>query len=94
MPGTFSVTRTALRQIRLIPAQTGIQRSISQYWTIANPGPRLRGDDRCFQPCIARQTRSGVAGISMCFMPNSDNASISALVTAGSAPTQPASPRP
>jgi len=36
----------------------------------------------------------GVAGISMCLTPNSESASISALATAGMAPTQPASPRP
>ena len=44
--------------------------------------------------CIARQTRSGVAGISMWRTPNSESASTTALTTAGRAPTQPASPQP
>src|SRR5262249_46160505 len=44
--------------------------------------------------CIARHRRSGVAGISMGRMPNSESASISALPPAGSAPTLPASPAP
>src|SRR6476619_5606889 len=43
---------------------------------------------------IARQTRSGVAGISMCLTPNSESALTSAFATAGIAPTQPASPAP
>src|SRR5947209_665698 len=48
-------------------------------------------------PCavwIVCQTRSGVAGISMWRMPNSDSASISAFITDGNAPAQPASPQP
>src|SRR6266436_1248057 len=43
---------------------------------------------------IARQIRSGVAGISMWLMPNGESASTSALATAGMAPTLPASPAP
>ena len=43
---------------------------------------------------MARQMRSGVAGMSMWSTPNSESASISALATAGSAPTVPASPAP
>src|SRR5438132_1080320 len=43
---------------------------------------------------IARQTRSGVAGMSMCRMPYSPSASTSAFITEGSAPAQPASPQP
>src|SRR5437764_13818094 len=45
-------------------------------------------------PFIARQSRSGVAGISMWRTPSGESASTSALATAGSAPTQPASPAP
>src|SRR5687767_5045555 len=44
--------------------------------------------------CMARQTRSGVAGISMWRMPRWASASTSAFATAGMAPTQPASPAP
>src|SRR6266446_3760407 len=43
---------------------------------------------------IARQSRSGVAGISMCRTPRWESASTNALATAGMAPTQPASPAP
>src|SRR5215813_6572151 len=43
---------------------------------------------------IARQIRSGVAGISMWRTPRWERASTSALATAGMAPTQPASPAP
>src|SRR6202011_4325515 len=43
---------------------------------------------------IARQRRSGVAGISRWRMPSGERASISALPTAGSAPTLAASPAP
>ena len=43
---------------------------------------------------MARHTRSGVAGISICRTPNSDSASTMALATAGIAPTHPASPAP
>ena len=42
----------------------------------------------------ARQTRSGVAGMSMCRMPNSPSASTSAFTTDGNAPAHPASPQP
>ena len=63
-----------------------------------NLTPRPRRDERRLRlnyfPCIARQMRSGVAGISMCVTPNSVKASTTALTTAGSAPTQPASPAP
>src|SRR5260370_27768133 len=47
-----------------------------------------------FPPLMARQMTSAVAGISICFTPNSDSASMSALATAGIAPTVPASPAP
>ena len=43
---------------------------------------------------IARQMRSGVAGIGRSRMPSGFSASISALPTAGIAPTAPASPAP
>src|SRR5260221_10013576 len=43
---------------------------------------------------IARQRRSGVAGIGTSRMPSGCNASTSALPTAGIAPTAPASPAP
>src|SRR5262249_29394822 len=42
----------------------------------------------------ARQSRSGVAGISMCRTPRCESASTSAWPTGGLAPTQPASPAP
>ena len=43
---------------------------------------------------IACHTVSGVAGMSMCLMPNSDSASAIAFITEVSAPAQPASPHP
>ena len=43
---------------------------------------------------IDRHTRSGVTGMSIWVMPNSDSASTIALVTDTSAPAQPASPHP
>src|ERR1051326_992575 len=43
---------------------------------------------------ITRQTRSGVAGMSIWRMPNSESASTSAFMTDGRAPAQPASPQP
>src|SRR5437016_4847618 len=45
-------------------------------------------------PRIACHTRSGVAGMSMWRMPYSDSASMSAFMTEGRAPAQPASPQP
>src|SRR5262245_39346973 len=66
---------------------------------------RFRGNERSFAENfgrrhfawpsrIARQIRSGVAGISMWRTPRWERASTSALATAGMAPTQPASPAP
>ena len=43
---------------------------------------------------IAAHTRSGVAGMSSCLTPSGASASSTALMTAGSAPTVPASPAP
>ena len=43
---------------------------------------------------IAAHTRSGVVGMSICVTPSGASASITALTTAGSAPTVPASPAP
>ena len=43
---------------------------------------------------IARQTRSGVSGMSICVMPYSDSASITALTMQTRLPAQPASPQP
>ena len=43
---------------------------------------------------IARQTASGVAGMSMWLIADSDSASTSAFITDGSEPAQPASPQP
>ena len=43
---------------------------------------------------MARQTRSGVVGMSMSVTPSGDNASITALTTAGGEPMVPASPTP
>src|SRR5215472_3478705 len=43
---------------------------------------------------MARQTCSGVAGMSIWRMPHSDSASTRAFITDGSAPAQPASPQP
>src|SRR5919109_2394990 len=43
---------------------------------------------------IACQTRSGVAGMSMWRMPNSESASTSEFIIEGRAPAQPASPQP
>src|ERR1043166_4300796 len=48
----------------------------------------------CLVPLMARHTRSGVAGMSMWCTPNGESASITALATAGMAPTAPASPAP
>src|SRR5437899_11688037 len=44
--------------------------------------------------CSASHTRRGVAGISRCFTPRGRSASRIAFITAGGAPTQPASPMP
>ena len=41
---------------------------------------------------IARHTRSGVAGISICFTPSGRSASMSAFITVGVPPTVPSSP--
>src|SRR5205085_4081757 len=68
-----------------------------------NVDPRFRGDDTqhlldtylafCRRPSsIARHTRSGVAGISICVTPNSRSASTTALMTAASAGVVPPSP--
>src|SRR5262249_4402683 len=49
------------------------------------------------KPCLgghAPQVRSGGGGRLCGFVPDADEAPMSALVTAGSAPTQPASPAP
>ena len=43
---------------------------------------------------MARQIRSGVAGISKWRIPSGANASLIAFMTAGNAPTVPASPAP
>src|SRR4051812_16271563 len=43
---------------------------------------------------IARHTRSGVAGMSMCVMPSGESASTTAFMIAARAPTLPASPAP
>ena len=43
---------------------------------------------------IARQTRSGVSGMSICLMPYSDSASSTALTMHTRLPAQPASPQP
>src|SRR6185295_16359271 len=43
---------------------------------------------------FARQTRYGVAGMSMWRMPYSESASMMALTSEGSEPAQPASPQP
>jgi len=56
-----------------------------------NMGRALASSDH---PCMARQTLSGVAGMSMLSTPNSANASTTAFMTAGSAPLTPASPAP
>src|SRR5262249_8855662 len=65
----------------------------------------MRGNERSFAEDLrrhhfawpsrmARQSRSGVAGISMWRTPRGESAATSALATAGMAPTQPASPAP
>ena len=43
---------------------------------------------------MARQSFSGVSGISICLMPSGASASSAALITQGMAPTVPASPAP
>src|SRR5436190_293201 len=53
-----------------------------------------RRSQRAWPSRIARQSRSGVAGISTWRTPRCASASTSALATAGMAPTQPASPAP
>src|SRR5438105_4211360 len=45
-------------------------------------------------PPMARQTRSAVTGMSMCRRPSGASASLTAFISAGSAPTVPASPTP
>ena len=47
-----------------------------------------------FANAIARHTRSGVAGMSICVTPSPLSASMIALITAGGLPTAPASPAP
>src|SRR5204863_8962329 len=60
----------------------------------------MADDDSCvyaaflFASSIARQTRSGVSGMSMWVMPYSDSASITALTMVERLPAQPASPQP
>src|SRR5262249_45062394 len=52
---------------------------------------------RSYRPppeCIACQTRSGVTGMSRWRTPNGASASFTAFISAGSAPTVPASPTP
>src|SRR5215475_2031906 len=59
--------------------------------------PRIRGDfnhRECAAVFNASHTRLGVAGISTCLTPFSCRASMIALITAGGAPTAPASPAP
>ena len=50
--------------------------------------------DHAFASWIARQTRSGVAGIWMSFTPRWESASTTALITAGAAAIVPVSPTP
>ena len=50
--------------------------------------------DHAFASSIARQTRSGVAGIWMSFTPRWESASTTALITAGAAAIVPVSPTP
>ena len=54
--------------------------------------PRLAGASA--QSCIARQTFSGVSGVSRCSTPKGRSASITALTTAGVEPMVAASPMP
>ena len=49
---------------------------------------------RALASLIARHTRYGVQGVSMCPMPSTDNASTMALTPADSEPTVPPSPAP
>src|SRR4029453_15783989 len=53
-----------------------------------------RCGDHCFASSIARQTRSGVAGIWMSVTPRCETASSTALITAGAAAIVPVSPTP
>src|SRR5436309_2059178 len=53
-----------------------------------------RAQRRAFASWIARQTRSGVTGMSRWRTPSGASASLTALSSAGSAPTVPASPTP
>ena len=50
--------------------------------------------DHCFASSIARQTRSGVAGIWMSVTPRCESASTTALITAGADAIVPVSPTP
>ena len=50
--------------------------------------------DHCLASSIARQTRSGVAGIWMSVTPRWESASSTALITAGAAAIVPVSPTP
>src|SRR6266508_2895861 len=53
-----------------------------------------RCGNHCRPSCIARQTRSGVAGMSMSVTPYGASASITALITAGVDAIVPVSPTP
>ena len=53
-----------------------------------------RCGDHCLASSIARQTRSGVAGIWMSVTPRCESASTTALITAGAAAIVPVSPTP
>src|SRR6266849_4788740 len=58
------------------------------------PAPAKRPPHPAFAPRIARQRRSGVAGMSKCVTPAWRSASDTAFMSAGSEPLTPASPTP
>src|SRR5262245_12833610 len=72
----------------------GLAISRRDLWTCHDASEFASSHHFAWPSRMARQSRSGVAGISMWRMPRWESASTSALATAGMAPTQPASPAP
>src|SRR6266404_6199399 len=109
MTSVFGVTHRALRIVgRHTPRKRGIQYAAASRFYYQCLGildrPAKPGDDCCvrslshatfaFASSMARQTRSGVSGISICAMPYSESASTTALTMVERLPAQPASPQP
>ena len=67
---------------------------VAQRLAVLGAGPQFVPPRRAFASRIARQMRSLVAGMSSSRTPSGASACMIAIITAGSAPTQPASPAP